>query len=579
MVEISEDVIPGNNGVSRRPGNVWTAEAREDVFNRREAGEGWETICPDYPNRSRHAMQQQYSMMKKQRAVADGTWISNRRGRKRKLMAGERWTSVSQQRPGWDEPEEEEDSQDDDFEEAGTEEVLYTREKDSTSFPSREGDTLGGFRPSLLARSATDPVTRTARSKIIKFPHHTRSGGLPYPTIVAQHDALDSSKASTDNEWSAPTVDQPPYSRKRQRLSTDMTGKPITDPVPIVPAHSRFPAIMLEEAEIQELLEHARNRGRNFFLFHETEKSSQREAFESAISRATRRANDMEEQLRNMAYEHADDLKFKQQQHVKETLALRRDFEKEQKIRTNSYNQKTDALNRTIEGLRQDREDKDKSSAQEVASIRRELQSALSIPTPTNNACATDTSPAELKHQLDNKEEELKLLVQFRRNMTQKLSSLRCLQNTIKDLVSQTKAGHEKMAATLDRLKDGLEDLSMKAISRALGELAQGQSETEQSFAQVAGSMEVLDEALNATAGELLVGSVRIIDAGNVEDAPFQIPPNLTNGIHNLDTPAAVNGSGSGHVVSHVSNGVIDQNAPLMEARQASAHPESEGTI
>ena len=32
-------------GGSRRPGNLWTMEAREDMFRRREGGEGWETIC------------------------------------------------------------------------------------------------------------------------------------------------------------------------------------------------------------------------------------------------------------------------------------------------------------------------------------------------------------------------------------------------------------------------------------------------------------------------------------------------------------------------------------------------------
>lgn len=49
--EILEDASPSGNGGSRRPGNVWTVEAREDVFNRREVGEGWETICPvSYPS-------------------------------------------------------------------------------------------------------------------------------------------------------------------------------------------------------------------------------------------------------------------------------------------------------------------------------------------------------------------------------------------------------------------------------------------------------------------------------------------------------------------------------------------------
>ena len=36
---------PLGNGGPRRPGNIWTPEAREDMFRRREAGEDWETIC------------------------------------------------------------------------------------------------------------------------------------------------------------------------------------------------------------------------------------------------------------------------------------------------------------------------------------------------------------------------------------------------------------------------------------------------------------------------------------------------------------------------------------------------------
>ena len=36
---------PGPRTRRRRgPGNLWTLEAREDMFRRREAGEGWETI-------------------------------------------------------------------------------------------------------------------------------------------------------------------------------------------------------------------------------------------------------------------------------------------------------------------------------------------------------------------------------------------------------------------------------------------------------------------------------------------------------------------------------------------------------
>jgi len=43
----AENSSPGPGPRTRRrrgPGNLWTLEAREDMFRRREAGEGWETI-------------------------------------------------------------------------------------------------------------------------------------------------------------------------------------------------------------------------------------------------------------------------------------------------------------------------------------------------------------------------------------------------------------------------------------------------------------------------------------------------------------------------------------------------------
>ena len=50
---------------------------------------------------------------------AEGTWVSNRRGRKRKTTSGERWASVNKQKLEWEEPEEDDDTQDEDFEEPG----------------------------------------------------------------------------------------------------------------------------------------------------------------------------------------------------------------------------------------------------------------------------------------------------------------------------------------------------------------------------------------------------------------------------------------------------------------------------
>lgn len=58
------------------------------------------------------------------------------------MTAAERWTSVNQQRRGWDEPEEEEDSQDEDFEVAGLEETEGLEEKDSNYLFPQEVESL-----------------------------------------------------------------------------------------------------------------------------------------------------------------------------------------------------------------------------------------------------------------------------------------------------------------------------------------------------------------------------------------------------------------------------------------------------
>ncbi|KAL8847478.1 MAG: hypothetical protein Q9221_007471 [Calogaya cf. arnoldii] len=44
-----------------RKSNAWPKEERDDIYNRRQKGEKWDTICLGYPDRSKHAMQQQYS--------------------------------------------------------------------------------------------------------------------------------------------------------------------------------------------------------------------------------------------------------------------------------------------------------------------------------------------------------------------------------------------------------------------------------------------------------------------------------------------------------------------------------------
>lgn len=43
--------MPAGLGSAAKNSNHWSVEAREDMFNRRASGEGWETICKVCPSR------------------------------------------------------------------------------------------------------------------------------------------------------------------------------------------------------------------------------------------------------------------------------------------------------------------------------------------------------------------------------------------------------------------------------------------------------------------------------------------------------------------------------------------------
>ncbi|KAL8877730.1 MAG: hypothetical protein Q9198_004307 [Flavoplaca austrocitrina] len=78
----------------QRKSNAWPTEERDDIYNRRQEGEKWDTICLDYPHRSKPAMQQQYSNTPtkgrgrrkgKTPALTSPTAMSGKKGSKRRI--------------------------------------------------------------------------------------------------------------------------------------------------------------------------------------------------------------------------------------------------------------------------------------------------------------------------------------------------------------------------------------------------------------------------------------------------------------------------------------------------------------
>ncbi|MCJ1393303.1 hypothetical protein MMC18_006175 [Xylographa bjoerkii] len=557
-IHILDESLGGSNGGPRRPGNVWTEQAREDVFNRREAGEGWETICPDYPNRSRHAMQQQYSMMKKQRAVAEGTWVSNRRGRKRKTTSGERWASVNKQKPEWEEPEEDDDTQDEDFEEPGLGEFGEGEDTEMNYLRPDHADMSRTFRPPLPVRSATDPVFRPQKSKIVTFPNLPNSAGYQYSTHVMRQDGPDSSRTSMDNEGGGFAATQAMYPNKRLKHSPNI-GASSEMSVSSSNAAVTFSNLMLDEDEVLDLLERGRQKAHTTSMCYETERSSQKQIFEAAVSRANRRAYDYEERLRDISYEHAETVKFMQRQHTDELQTRKRDYERELKKRGDLSVQKTEALNRVIQSLQKERENRDKVHVAEIQSLRDELQEVvrkqMALPSDASAALA---SLEQLREQLSRKEEQLKFLEQTKGEALRKIQLIRDLQNTTLEPISQTRSKYLGLTRTLDQLNGDLEDLSMKAIGKALGKLVSDAMEAEEWLLKATKTLDNANKVFSTLPGKLSIelsptangtSEQEIHEAellpninGSNGDHVVQ-PRNDTDGIGNLHSPEGPNGT------------------------------------
>ncbi|MCJ1397214.1 hypothetical protein MMC11_000406 [Xylographa trunciseda] len=552
-LQILDESLGGGSGGPRRPGNVWTEQAREDVFNRREAGEGWETICPfehfdvvalkalgactqilhpgplslrpmfaimilqvtsalavvapstsmDYPNRSRHAMQQQYSMMKKQRAVAEGTWVSNRRGRKRKTTSGERWASVNKQKTEWEEPEEDDDTQDEDFEEPGLGEYGEGEDTEMNYLRTDHADIPRSFRPPLPVRSATDPVFRPQKSKIVTFPNLPNSAGYQQSAHIIRQNVPDPTQTSIDIEGSGFAANPATYPNKRLKHSPNI-GDNSEVPGSSSAAVVTFSNLMLDEDEVLDLLERGRQKAQTTSMCYETERSSQRQIFEAAVSRANRRAYDYEERLRDISYEHAETVKFMQRQHTDELQTRKREHEREQKKRGDLFVQKTEALNRVVQSLQKEREDRDKVHAEEIQSLQDELREvARKQTTLPNDTSAAIASLTHLKEQLSSREEQLKLSEQSRNEISQKIQLLRRLQDMTLALISQTKSKYLGLTRTVDELNHDLEDLSMKAIGKAIGKIASDAMEAEDWLLKATKALDDANKALSTFSAKL----------------------------------------------------------------------------
>ena len=465
-------------------------------------------------------------MMKKQIAVANGTWVTNRRGRKRKPSTGERWTPVNKQGQRWDEDEEEEEeeeeeTEDDEFEEAELDEPeyveatqAYTRrtttidgtpvsyDSCSEAYEPDEANTLQTLRPPLPVRSATDPISRAPKSKIVTFPNKPNSARVQPPDHFPHPTVPDTPKTSTDNENSQWDPDKSTYPHKRRKYSPDSAGNAATS----IPRSSStpliLPDIMFDEIDFLEILERGRRKARVAASDYAAEKLSEKRMFDISISKANRRAHDAQEKLQNAYHESAEAAKAGVLLHTNEIQSLKQSFEKELKSRDELYATDIDKLQKTIERQQSERERSEQVYQQEIAGLKRDL---LAVKENTSLADSTQDVReqyqrvlAELEERASAAKEELRLRDEARQTLRYRIREILTPQIIAHHPISKTLTEFRHLSDLLKQLKNELEDLSVKAIAKAVDNLVMVNKEVEGWLDLMVQSQKSVEEALEA---------------------------------------------------------------------------------
>lgn len=259
---------------------AWTKKARDDIYTRRQAGEHWETICSDYPERTRAAMQQQYSAMKRIRDAASAR---------------------------------------------SSESTIETDSDTETENGVENGPELLTAHDSHMADD--DPQERSAQ------PISSKSAGL---AIQLSHirgkpirETLLKRKAEClQTEPCSPAKRGGYLSSEQSEASSFKFPEPVVD-LKGLDGPAAIPGILFSPEDITEGIENFKTLSAAF----NKERAAQKEAFEAGLRRATRRANEAENRLRDLTQRYATQTKAEAEanaeKHRKELESVKSDHSSE----------------------------------------------------------------------------------------------------------------------------------------------------------------------------------------------------------------------------------------------------------
>ena len=264
--------------------------------------------------------------MKRDIEKANGTYVPDRRGRKRKTLA-ERWTSTRKRRNiSFDHYEDStkedydatEDEDDNDLSKDVGESVINSQ-------ANAGGDLSASAVPRVTMRSATTPVLRKPRSKVVPSP--LRSNSRFSSTIIPK-----TSESSPLSDSLYRNLNLPEDPNKRQQTPPESTRT--LDELSLKKQMATTcdkPVMLLDKHDFLEILGELMKKGeeqyRDAKLQEAAEKSSFRNVFEASVSRARRMAHEAQDQMKAEGLEYADVLKVKDREQAEELHELKEQLE------------------------------------------------------------------------------------------------------------------------------------------------------------------------------------------------------------------------------------------------------------
>ena len=235
---------------------AWTKKARDDIYGRRQAGEHWETICLDYPERTRAAMQQQYSAMKRIHNAASAQ------------------------------------SSESTFESDSDSETENGVENDPEVLTILDGPMVDGDSPEGSARPMPSKLPGIA-------PQASHTHGNPIREAPLKRKA-----ECIQPEWCSPAKRGEYFTSEQSEAYSFRFSEPFAG-LKAMDGQAAVPGILFSPEDIAKGIANFKHLSAAF----NKEKTAQKEIFEAGLRRATRRANEAENRLRDVTQQYATQTK------------------------------------------------------------------------------------------------------------------------------------------------------------------------------------------------------------------------------------------------------------------------------